>query len=404
MGFFDWLAGKLAGKVIPLDGSGWCDDPVLNRMMRETVIRELAFETAANMIANSISKCEFQTYVKNEEVKGREWYLWNMEPNRNQNSTAFIHQWLNTLLRKNECLIVEVNHQLLVADSFKRVPYALYDDIFEEVKVGSLTFNQSFLASDVLFFQLNSRNMKRITDAMFSSYSKLISYAMNAFQQSRGRRGVLKADAMFRGNEEERQKIVAMVQGWFKQYFEADNAVLPLPNGYDYIEKDGKTYAAESTRDIRALVDDIFDFTANGFGIPPALMRGNVASIKDAMDLYLTFGIDPLADNLMEEINRKRAGFEDVIQGTRLVIDTSAIKHIDLLSVAPNVDKLIASGVQSVNDILRMLNKPPIDEDWADAHYMTRNYDTAERVLEGTAAEAGEQVQGTPPERKGYMT
>lgn len=85
-----------------------------------------------------------------------------------------------------------------------------------------------FLASEVLFFQLNSRNMKRITDAMFSSYSKLISYAMNAFQQSRGRRGVLKADAMFRGNEEERQKIVAMVQGWFKQYFEADNAVLPL--------------------------------------------------------------------------------------------------------------------------------------------------------------------------------
>ena len=59
MGFFDWLAGKLAGKVIPLDGSGWCDDPVLNRMMRESVIRELAFETAANMIANSISKCEF---------------------------------------------------------------------------------------------------------------------------------------------------------------------------------------------------------------------------------------------------------------------------------------------------------------------------------------------------------
>ncbi len=403
MGLLSWLAAKVFGdKSIPLDGSGWATDPMLDRLMRESVIRELAFETAANMIANSISKCEFLTYRKNTEEKGAEWYLWNMEPNRNQNSSAFIHQWLNTLLRKNECLIVEVNKQLLVADSYKRTPYALYDDIFEEVKVGNLTFGQSFLGSEVLFFRLNNQNMKRITDSMFSSYSQLIGYAMRAFQQSRGRRGVLKANGMFSGDPEKRKQTEEMIQGWFKKYFEADNAVLPLSNGYEYTEKDGKTYAAESTRDIRALVDDIFDFTANGFGIPPTLMRGNVASIKDALDMYLTFCIDPLADQLMEEINRKRIGMQGVTSGTRIVIDTSAIKHIDLMSVAPNVDKLISSGVQTVNDILRMLNKPPIDEEWANTHFMTKNYDTAEHVLEG--ADEEKQTQGNPPERREYFT
>lgn len=396
MGFFDWLASRLSGRLIPLDGSGWCDDPALAMMMQDSAIRELAFETAANMIANSISKCEFLTYRNHQEVKDAEWYLWNMEPNRNQNSSAFIHQWIHTLLSRNECLIIDVNQQLLVADSFKRVPYALYDDIFEEVKVGSLSFDRSFVGSEVMFFRLNSRNMKSVTDALFNSYSRLIGYAMKAFQQSRGRRGILKADAMFSGDEERRKKVEAMVQGWFKTYFEADNAVLPLPNGYDYIEKESKTYSQESTRDIRALVDDVFDFTAGAFGIPPTLMRGNVASLNDAIDMYLTFCIDPLADQLMEEINRKRGGYQAVVNGTRTVIDTSAIRHIDLMSVAPSVDKLIASGVATVNDILRMLNKPPIDEEWAGTHFMTRNYDTAQRMLDGDAAD--EAAAGSGPQ------
>ncbi|MGI6634189.1 MAG: phage portal protein [Christensenellales bacterium] len=403
MGLISWLASKIFGaETIPLDGTGWADDPRLESLMRETVIRELAFETAANMIANSISKCEFLTYIRNDEEKGAEWYLWNVEPNRNQNSSAFIHQWINTLLRKNECLIVEANKQLLVADSFKRVPYALYDDIFEKVQVGSFTFDRSFYGNEVLYFRLNSKNMKKITDSMFDSYSRLISYAMKAYQQSRGRRGVLKSDAVFAGDETRRKQVENMIQGWFKTYFEADNAVLPLPNGYEYKENDAKTYSAESTRDIRSLVDDVFDFTANGFGIPPTLIRGNVAGIKDALDMYLTFCIDPLADQLMEEINRKRIGMQGVTSGTRIVIDTSAIKHIDLMNVAPNVDKLIASGVQTVNDILRMLNKPPIDEEWANTHFMTKNYDTAQRVLEG--AEAEEQTQGYPLERREYFT
>lgn len=388
MGLFSWLASLFGSKAIPMNGDGWGNDPTVQRMLRETCIRELAFEKAANMIANSISKCEFRTYQRNKEVKGREWYLWNLEPNLNQNSSVFIHQLINTLLRKNECLVIEANQQLLVADSYKRTPYALYDDIFEDVRVGDFTFSKSFIGSDVLFFRLNNKNMKAITDAMFISYSSLISYAMKAFQQSRGRRGILKADGMFRGNEDERKKIETMVQGWFKTYFEADNAVLPLPNGYEYTEKEGKTYAAESTRDIRALVDDIFDFTANGFGIPPTLMRGNASGIKDAKDMYLTFSIDPLADQLMEEINRKRSGYQAITEGTRLLIDTSSINHIDLISVAPSVEKLISSGMQTINGILRMLNQPPIDEEWANTHFMTKNYATAKEILEGGDANA----------------
>ena len=70
MGFWDWLRSKLDEGSVPLSGDIW-SDPELADIIAEFHIRELAFETAANLIANSISKCEFKTFVKNKENQGR---------------------------------------------------------------------------------------------------------------------------------------------------------------------------------------------------------------------------------------------------------------------------------------------------------------------------------------------
>ena len=55
----------------------------------------LAFEEfyvnlAINMIAGAIGKCEFRTFKAGKPYKAEEYYLWNYEPNANQNSTQFI--------------------------------------------------------------------------------------------------------------------------------------------------------------------------------------------------------------------------------------------------------------------------------------------------------------------------
>ena len=57
---------------------------------------------------------------------------------------------------------------------------------------------------------------------------------------------------------------------------------------------------------------------------------------------FLTFCIDPLVDTLQEEIIRKRIGRDEFLRGTKLVIDTRTIKHIDLFEAAPQIDKLVA--------------------------------------------------------------
>lgn len=72
-------------------------------------------------------------------------------------------------------------------------------------------------------------------------------------------------------------------------------------------------------------MDDVSDFTAKAFGIPPALIRGEIAGINDAMQSYLTFTVEPLVDLLQTEINRKRNGYTAFTQGTYLKKSTPEI-------------------------------------------------------------------------------
>lgn len=386
MSLIGWLKEKLGGPTVPLSGTDL--NVALEELVADICIREMAFWSAVNLISNAVSKCEFKTFVQGKETKGQEYYLWNLEPNKNQNSSGFIHKWIAQLYRNNECLIIEQNGQLLVADSFMRKPYALLDDVFTGVAVGDFTFNRSFVQSEVLYWQLHSQDMRKVTNALYSSYSKLLAYSMKAYQRSRGTKGIFEYGTLPIAGSEERKAFDAIINEKMKKWLEGDNAALPLGGGQKFTELEKKTYASESTRDIRALVDDISDFTAKGFGISPPLLRGDVQGTKDATDNLLTFCIDPLVDHLSEEINRKRSGYAGFAAGTFLQIDTKAIKHVDLLSAATSIDKLIASGAFTINDIRKLVGEQPIDKEFADAHWMTKNYSTVADLL--AALEGGE--------------
>jgi HK97 family phage portal protein len=356
-------------------------------LVGDIYIREMAFWSAVNLIANAVSKCEFKTFVGGKETKGREYYLWNLEPNRNQNSSGFMHQWISQLYRKNECLVIEQNGQLLVADDFVRTPYALYEDKFTQVTVGDFTFNRSFVQSEVLYFKLSECDMRKVTAGLYESYSKLISYSMTAYQRSRGTKGVFKYDTIPVDGTAERAAFDALINEKISKWLSGDNAALPLGKGQDWKELEHKTYSTESTRDIRSQIDDVSDFTAKAFGIPPAILRGDVQGIEDALDNFLTFCIDPLVDMLAEEINRKRSGYAGYAAGTYVQIDTKTIKHVDLLSMATAIDKLISSGVFCVNDIRKLVDEPIIDEPWAYEHFITRNYMPFEEALKTIGGE-----------------
>lgn len=373
LNFKRWLLEKLGGATERAPADEILEDNIYE-LMGEIYVRELSFWACVNLIGNAVSKCEFKTFFKNEEIKKEEYYIWNVEPNKNQNSSEFIHKLIAQLYKNNEVLVIEQNGQLLVADSYNRTPYALYDDVFAQVQVGDFTFNRSFVQSEVLYFKLSEKRIRPIINGIYAAYQKMIAYGMKSYQKSRGQRGILDISASATGDKDFQRKFDELMNERFKTFFNSENAVLPLFNGYSYNDLGSKTYSNEGTRDIRAMIDDVSDFTAKGFLIHPALLNGKIEGTKDALNQTLTFCIDPLVKMLAEEINRKRNGYKGFSEGTYVQIDTRTIKHIDVVDAAPSLDKLICSGAKSVNEVRVILGDPPINEDWANAHFITKNY------------------------------
>lgn len=381
MGLVTWIREKMKdGKMnyTTIDNTQFFD------LLADSYVRELAINAAIGIIAKSVSKCEFQTYVKGVETKGAEYYLFNIEPNYNQNSSQFINKWIYKLYTENECLIIEQDGQLFVADGFQVEERAFYDNVFSGVTVGNLILNKKYYMNEVLYYKLAETNIRNVIAGLYESYGKLIEYGMKSYKKSHGSRGILNIETSARGDKDYQKNLDELLNNRFRTFFNAENAVLPLHNGFNYEElnKQGqKQRADEGTRDIRATIDDVFDFTAKGFGVPPALMRGDVVGIGEVVDQYLTFTMDPLCNMLQEEINRKRNGFKGFLDNTFTKINTKAIKHVDLLSVSTAVDKLISSGAFCINDIRELVGDEPINEPWASQHFMTKNYDTVNNLL-----------------------
>ena len=74
-------------------------------------------------------------------------------------------------------------------------------------------------------------------------------------------------------------------------------------------------------------------------------------------------------------------------------VDSSSIIHFDLFSNAANVEKLVGSGAFSVNDILRAANQAPINEPWANEHFLTLNIAKIQEAAQQISAQKGDNAE-----------
>ena len=378
--FKQWLSNKLGGKHHKVTEISFTD--VGFHVISNWFVRELAFWSCINIVTSLFNKCEFKTYKNNESFKGEEYYLWNVRTNINQSASAFREKLISKLYTDNEVLVVEHRGNLLIADSFDVDEYALYSNQYKNVTVGEITFtNRVFFQEDVLYLKLRSKDMKRLINSLHESYAEMIEYAAKSYKKSRGTRGVLNVDTKAAGNPDFEEHFRKLMEEYFKEFFAKENAVLPLFEGYKFDESNQRTYSNENTRDIKALIDDVFDFTARAILIPPALVKGELQDTSKVIDQLLTIMLDPLAKIVEEEINDTRYGKEEFLKGNRLRIDTSNVKHVDIFDVTTGIEKLISSGSFTINMVLELLGRDKVNKPFADVHFMTKNYATVEELL-----------------------
>lgn len=355
----------------------------------QLAIEAFAISSAVSFIANAVSKCEFKTYINGNEVKGEEYYLWNIEPNKNQNSSQFIQELISKLLFNNECLVIENNGQLIIADSFNQREYALVENIFENVTRKDFTFKRTFKMSEVLYFKYSNDDVQVLLSDLLKGYNNLLNMAIGKYKRSGGRKGILDIEATATGSKDFQTKFEDLMNNKFKRYFEAENAVLPLEKGYKYDEKNGEGNKKSTSEivDIASITKEVFERVAQALKIPPALLRGDIADIGKVTENFLTFCIDPLIDMLAEETNRKRYGKAAFLKGSYLKIDTTCIRHIDIFAISEAFDKLIASGGYSIDELRVKAGDTELNNAWSKRHWMTKNYSDIEHV------EGGENIE-----------
>jgi HK97 family phage portal protein len=307
----------------------------------------------------------------------------------NQNSSQFIQELVSKLLHNNEALVVEVNGQLLIADSFSQTKYALFPDEFSNVSCGTLTFEKTFSMKDVLYFKLNNVNIRALLGNLMAGYSQLLEMSMGKYKRAGGRKGIAKIDKSKSGDDKFQKQVDEIFKNQFRNYFNSENAVVTVPNGVDYqeISGDGSKKSTSEINDIANITKEAMSRVAQAFRMPPALLQGDIADVSKLIDQLLTFCIDPLVDLINTEIIRKRYGKNAFSTGTYLKIDTTCIKHIDIFSVATSVDKLIADGAYNVDEMRVKLGDVPLNTWWSKQYVRTKNY-AAISDSEPTAADS----------------
>ncbi len=372
MRVIDWFGNifkkKQGTSTIQVDS--YCAD-----LENQIALEAFSLFSVIEMIAALISKCEFKTYKNGKEFKGYNWYSLNIKPNKNQNSSQFWQEYVSKLLYFGEALIIDVNGQKIIADSFNKDEYAVKETVFSQISRADMVFNKSYKMSDVIYTKYTNIDAKAAIDSIFSMYEKLISSASNKYIQSGGQKGILNIPAITQNENGFEEKFKNLMNNYFKAYFKNKDAVLPLWGGMTYQQSNinGQKTVSEIT-DIAKLIDESLSRAAQAYRVPPALVKGDVAGIKDAVNMMLTICIDPAVDMISEELTGKLFAPEEVIGGSYVEADTSCIKHVDIFDVAVSADKLISSGSMSPNEVRKSMRLAEIDEDWANEHYITKNY------------------------------
>lgn len=354
---------------------------VCQKLASEIMIRELAFNMVVNKISSALSKCKVNVYYNGKRAKDEEWYRWNIQPNINQSSNQFWSKLIYYLYNYNEALVITRGNELYVADSYvKNEDYAFFEHTFTGVTINGYALNKTYRMSEVFYFELNNRNIRNYLNGTLQLYSELINAAYSSYLVANGNKGVLKINQFAENSEDFTEQFNQLLNEDFKIFFSNANAVLPLYEGFEYIQLDNKG-TQSTTRDFKSLLDDVISMTANAFNVPSSIANGTVQDTSKAIDEFLTFCIDPLIEMLTDEMNRKSFSPYQIINGYYFKFNTLAIKHIDILDIANAIDKLLSSGFTCINDLRILIGLDPIDEEWANQFFMTKNYAPIEELL-----------------------
>lgn len=354
-------------------------------------LKFMAIDTVLNFVGRTMSTVKIG-------IESKEWdYILNVRPNSDNSAAAFWQKFFYKLMANNEILVVvSDDNQLLIADSFYRNEYAVYEDTFNDVIVKDYAFKRTFKMSEVIYVEYNNDKLSKFTKGLFDDsgelYGRILEVAMrnNQIRASVGidSTGTLKDDKDA-GGRTRTEKLQGFINKVYNSYRTNSVAIVPKMKGFEYEEYTNKQGGSnQSLEELSKMATSLIDDIANMIGVPTALIYGEKSEMDSNIKAYKKLCIIPLAKKLQDELNAKILLKSEYLKGQR--VEVFGMLPPDPLELATQADKLVSSGMFYIDEARDMFEYEPLPDGKGQIQLITKNY---EQTLKGGEEENGETTE-----------
>lgn len=340
-------------------------------------LKKMALETVISFIARSISMSDIRITVDGKRVYNNEHYAFNVRPNTDQSAADFWFHFVYTLIDEGEVLAIPTEDgSLLIADSFTRKEYAVYPDIFSNVTVKDYTFQRTFTMDEVVYLKYGNEKLTKFTDGMFKDYTNLFNRLIEINLRSNQIRAVVGIDSNQALDEKRQTQLQSFIDNLFKSFREKAIAIVPKLKGFDYEEVANGSESSRSVDELTKLKKSLIDEVCDILSVPQALVHGDIADMDSLMKAYTKFCLGPINKMIEDELNAKFIEKADYLKGDRIYV--IGIQAVSIIENAEAVDKLVASGAYTRNEVRVKFGDEPSDNPALDEFVLTKNYQSVE--------------------------
>ena len=372
-------------------------DVIFGKSNLENYIYTLAEAHAIDIIARTIAKCEIQTFeMKNNKIqenRGELYWTLNIQPNYIETGTKFIYKLLTKLLIDGTALILinqlSNKNLLYVAETYNSNNKILTGKTFSNITVGddegnSINLNKIYDSNNTIYYSLKNSGLKTASENFKINTAKLLKASQKSFIKSNTTKWKLKSPgSQFALKDAETNEVITREEYKEKmtEGLMSDEDAIVLLSEYFNLENLTQNNS-KSLTDFEGIFKKIGDTVAQKWNIPLDIFYASKTEKSTGTDDFVTMALDVYFELLEDGFNSSLVGKQDYLKGEYVKFNRLNINHRDLIDKASGWDKLISNGF-SFNQLSKFLGLPTIDEDWANEHYITKNYANVKGGAEG---------------------
>ena len=363
-------------------------DVLFGKGNTENYIYTLAEAHAIDLIARTIAKCEIQTIkIKNgniEENKGDLYWTLNIQPNYIENGTKFIYKLVTKLLIDKTALVL-INQTarrnlLYVAESYNANYMILSGKTFSNIRVdddegNSINLNKTYNSDNTIYYSIKNSNLKTASENFKFNTAKLLKASQKSFIKANTPKWRIKTPGQQPKILDAKTNKPISYDDYKNKLTEGltsdDEAIVLLSELFDLENLNQKD--SKSLTDFENVFKKIGDTVAQEWNIPLDVFYGSETEKSSGNNNFITMCVDLYFELLEDGFNASLVGKDDYLKGEYVKFNRLSINHKDLIDKASGWDKLISNGF-SFNQLCKFLGLPTINEDWANEHYITKNY------------------------------